>query len=62
MRKKSNEPKIWILLVDCKKRLFEEDESADKNEEIQQRNSIKKQKLTCMFMTNVGGKFLFYIS
>jgi len=35
------------LVVDCKKRLFDEDDWIEKHEDIQERTSVKKQKITC---------------
>ena len=44
-----------IHLVDCKKRLFEDDDGAQQQQtEIPERTSIKKQKITRMSMRQWG--------
>jgi hypothetical protein len=49
--KKSRENHFFFhliqLVVDCKKRLFDDDDWIEKHEDIQERTSVKKQKITC---------------
>lgn len=47
-----------IPLVDCKKRLFDEDDTLEQEKEISERTSIKKQKITCTSLIAFDGEFL----